>query len=161
MLLYVLLGLLTLGLIVVGLTLMKMHQALQQVIHAQDFQRKGPALYQDLSRQVDEIQQTMGGVVNGLKAVGNQVYNLNLLAGNALQDNYPQIQSAEDALQTPQILIELRPTHSTDGQQQESTYISPDDMSPEMLERFKAFQAVYTAVISSESFPSSRHPDMN
>ncbi len=167
----------TLTLCGVGYILYRLWHAVERLVrlHEKEEQQQLPMLYNDLSRQVGEIHQAMGGVVNNLKAVGHQVYNLNMLAGNALKDiqdaarNYQEEESVEDdlgELEGPRIMIELRHGSQKDAPQPEDAgqnrIMAPEDMPPEMYERFRAFQAIYAKIYTSDQpLPSRKRPDLN
>lgn len=157
MLAAILTGLFILAFLGAGWFFWQMRNALLRFIQLHSLQ---PQTGTELTRQVDELHQTMDGVMNTLNAVGNQVYNLNMLAGNVLQEAQQQA-----AQQTPQILIEIRREQPGEGDPgmnaQQPQMLNPEDISPEMLERFKAFEAVYRALMAQQAFPSQQHPDLN
>ncbi len=140
------LAILSLGVMSVTVWQLRKTQALLKEIRRS--QSSEPAIYEDLSRQVDEIQQTMGGVMNGLKAVGHQVYNLNILAGTALQHG------AQAEPHGP-LMIEVR-------RQEEGEPDGPEDLSPEMQQRIHTFQAIYETLVARQGHMPSRHqPEQN
>lgn len=155
-----------LGLFATAYFLWQMWRAMQGLVQNLEAQQKPPVYYTDLSRQVSEIHQTMGGVINGLKAVGNQVHHLNQLAGYALQGSQadPDDENAEiqqQRTEAPQIMIQIRQAGKGAEGQDERRMITPDEMPPEMLEKFKTFQAVYQAILANPDFPSRKRPDLN
>ncbi len=113
----------------------------------------------EMARQFSAINKAMGGVVNSLQTMGKQVNNLNMIAGNVLQGVQDQ---TERSRQVPQILIEVRRAPAMEDDAEEHQTISPEDMSPEMLEKFRTFQAVYHAIVHQQKqFPSRKRPDQN
>jgi hypothetical protein len=146
-------------LLVMGL-LWQLRQVMLRLVSNQESQVQKPDSMQRISRQVHEIHQSMGGVINGLKAVGSQMNYLNQLAGHALQSSQQEHDVQGGPQQTPPILIQIRGNNNPD-QQQGPQVLNPEDLSPEMQERYRIFQAVYQAILSEPDFPSRERPDLN
>lgn len=155
------------GLAVVGILLWECRDALQRVIGQQITATEEEA-QQMLTRQVDEMHRTLGGMAHSLKAVGHQVYNLNLLAGHALHETSFGRDGGEidghdhgdlTEHRVSKIVIEVHQRRG-DGDAEDRT-ITPEDMSPEMREKFRAFKAIYTAAMSEPALPSRFSPEQN
>lgn len=138
-----------------GWTLWKLSRSIHYLLSLSEAQQRNILLGRELTRQVDEIHQTMGGVVNSLRAMGHQVHNLNMLAGHALQG--PNAQAMQH---NPQIMIEIRPV----GGDTPPAPVQPpeEDMPPEMRERLHQFQVLYHRIMTSpRPLPSYGSPDLN
>jgi len=138
----------------VGWAVLQLRKTIMRLFTLVNIQNQHITNQTNLSNQVKEIHHTMGGVINSLKAMGHQVHNLNLLAGHALQGGQDQ----QVPTQLPNILIEIHPA-TEEGIDIQKAIL--EDLPPEMLERFRAFQSVYSAIIASDNFPSRNNPDMN
>jgi len=137
----------------------QVRRTLQSFVKAQENLQQHPALVQDLSQQVSELRQTMGGMVKGLRVMGSQVNNLNTLAGYALKT--AQAHLDEESHPGQQIMIELHRSGQGDDDDGTSQVIHPDDMTPEMLEKFRTFQAIYRSIMDAPDIPSRQRPDLN
>ncbi len=141
-------------------------QAVIQALMAQnEIHQKEQGGYENLTQQVHQLQEALGGMRNSLDTVGSQVDHLNALAGHALeyaQEGEDFQSELEGQSQMPHILIEIRPRQGDRAEgSQEHQVIDPEDLSPEMLEKFRAFRAVYQAILSQQTFPSRKRPDLN
>jgi hypothetical protein len=154
-------GILSLGVLALAWSSWQTKSTLQKLLRQQEL--SSPAAlspqYPDLTRQVSEIQQTMGGVVNDLKAVGHQVYHLNQLAGQALQGS--EMMPDEEGLMTPQIMIEIHQRNPNGLPGEAPRIMAPEDMPPEMLEKFRTFQSIYMELYNGKIFPSQRNANFN
>ena len=113
-----------------------------------------PATLPKLQRQVDEIHQTMGGVIHTLRAMGHQVYTLNILAGNVLKEGQT------DSHEVSQVLLDLENDTLEVGEDRQR--VAFEDMPPEMQDKVRAFQAIYRAILKAEELlPSCNRPDLN
>jgi len=149
-----LIGILSAGVLALAWSSWQTKRTLQSLLRRQESSKREAVTQQysnDLTKQVSEIQQAMGGVVNDLRAMGNQVYHLNQLASAAMA---PQ----EDG--TPQIMIEIhQPQAGQPGEQPQM--MTPEDMPPEMLEKFKTFQSIYVELCHGKVFPSQHSSSLN
>jgi hypothetical protein len=150
MILVILAIVLTICITFFGWSLLKLSKSIQYLLSLSEAHQRNITLGRELTRQVDEIHQTMGGVINSLQAMGHQVYNLNMLAQGA------QMQPMH---QQPQIMIEIRPNRT---HPEEEMSFNPEEMPPEMLEKFQVFQSIYQRIVTSpKPLPSSSTPEMN
>jgi len=124
-------------------------------VQQQEASKHLPVQYNDIESTVKELHHTMGGVVNSLKVMGHQVQNLNMLT-ETMQDNLPE-EGLEGEFQRPRILIEFHPGDGT----QNSQLVMPDDVPPELMQRFQTFQSVYMAILNHPDWPSSHSPESN
>jgi hypothetical protein len=166
------LGILSVCLIVMGWALWQVKRALLNMSTLYQTQEKQIATTQDLNQQVSDMHQTIGSVMTSLKAMGHQVYNLNQLAGYAIQEvkeaqahlmDDEGYETNEHPSSPRRILIELRRANQEDDPESgERQLISPEDLPPEMLEKFRTFQAIYTAILGKKlPLPSQKAPELN
>lgn len=128
----------------------------------QDIQQSNMAMGQEFNRQVSEIKQNMGMVVNGLQTMGQQVHNLNMLTGNIETDELQALQNGQPGIQ--QIMIEIMPMQDYDvnNKTSEQQAISLDEMPQELQERIRIFHSIYKTILSSDrSLPSFDKPELN
>lgn len=152
MLIGFLMGLLTVGFALVGILTWQVRKALKTLAETQKeaLQRQKPEQVESLTQKVGEIQQAMGGVMNGIKAVGHQVHHLNQMAGQAASHVGEPVQ---------RIMIEIRRRGGSRPDMGED----PDweDMPEEMQDRLRAFQSLYWTILSRKKLPSQDCPEDN
>lgn len=148
-----LMGLLTVGFALVGVLFWQVRKALGSLAKTQQeaLQRQNPAQVETLTQKVGEIQQAMGGVMNGIKAVGHQVHHLHQMAGQGF---------AEEGEPVQRIMIEIR---RRAGGRPDMGEGQPDwdEMPEDMQERLRAFQSLYWTILSRKTLPSQESPEDN
>lgn len=157
-------GIVLLGLLVIGGLLWRLFTQLNSLVQLaqkqQEAQQRTPILYQDLTRQVNELHQAVGSVASSLKAVKHQVDNLNVLADHAIHGISEEFVS-DEAEEGPRLLIAIRRPQDDSDDIEHREILTPDDLPPELLEKFKTFKAVYSAIVSNHNYPSRKQPELN
>lgn len=152
------------SLAVAGLILYRLLQACRKWGSRQKaYQHRRARREQELSQQIHEIRHAIGIMLNNTQAVGQHLHSLNLLARHLLRHPAGPQSLPQHPPYPPQIRIELC------GYSQESASCNdgatrtafPEDMPLEMQKRIQRFESIYRTLLSSDSFPSCKTPELN
>ena len=108
-----------------------------------------------LNQRINDIQLAVGGVVQGLQAMNNQVQHVSQMT-HTMAHHLAQGQPEQSPL--GQMMIALK---GRDGSQRPGKAISIDELPPEVAEKLRVFQAIHVALLDQDQWPSRQRPELN
>lgn len=108
-----------------------------------------------LNQRINDIQLAVGGVVQGLQAMNNQVQHVSHMT-HTMAHHMAQGQPEQSPL--VQMMIALKGRR--DAQRSGKT-VSIDELPPEVAEKLRVFQAIHVALLDQDQWPSRQRPELN
>lgn len=108
-----------------------------------------------LNQRINDIQLAVGGVVQGLQAMNNQVQHVSQMT-HTMAHHMSQGQPEQSPL--AQMMIALRGRSEA---QRSGKTISIDELPPEVAEKLRVFQAIHVALLDQDQWPSRQRPELN